>query len=86
MRFLFLNRSALNDDLSGAFSDAGQASRTLLVVDDGKIIDHRNGAARTVLCAKSATDATLRAGVHDVLTLAVGGAGDVYGRRNGNAS
>ena len=50
----------------------------LVVVDDGKIVLHRDRALRTDARALAAGDAAHLAGIHDRLALRVRGAGDIY--------
>ena len=67
LRVEFLNA------LSGAFSDAGLASRTFAVIDNGKVIFHCNSVFGTEFCTNAATDTTRFTAVHNVLSLALRG-------------
>ena len=71
------------NNFAGAFFNAGHATGALFVVEYGKIVHHGYRTVRAVLGAYAAAYASDLALLHNVLALAVGGAGHIYGRLYG---
>ena len=59
------------DGMAGAFLYADFAPDALFIVDDGQVVDHRDGAFGTVFRAQAATDAADLAEVFGLFAAAV---------------